>query len=134
MIQQQTVLNVSDNSGAKQVKCIKVLGGFKRKFAVLGDIIVVTIYKIRSKSRQTAKVKKGEIFKALIIKTKKKCSRKDGSSLNFDDNSVILLNNNYSPVSNRILGNIPRTLKKTKLAKFGSMSLGVVWKISEWVF
>ena len=126
MIQQQTVLNVSDNSGAKQVRCIKVLGGFRRKFARLGDIIVVTISKIRAKSRQTTKVKKGEIFKALIIKTKKKCINKDGASLNFEENSVILLNNNYSPVSNRILGNIPRNLKKTKLAKFGSMSLGVV--------
>ena len=126
MIQQQTILNVSDNSGVKQVKCIKVLGGFKKKFAVLGDIVVVSIAKIRAKSRQTTKVKKGEIFKALIIKTKKKINNKDGASLNFDENSVILLNNNYSPVSNRILGSIPRTLKKTKLAKFGSMSLGVV--------
>lgn len=126
MIQQQTVLNVSDNSGAKQVKCIKVLGGFRRKFARLGDIIVVSIAKIRAKSRQTAKVKKGEIFKALIIKTKKKSINKDGASLSFDENSVILLNNNYSPISNRIIGSIPRTLKKTKLAKFGSMSLGVV--------
>ena len=126
MIQQQTVLNVSDNSGAKQVKCIKVLGGFRRKFARLGDIIVVSIAKIRVKSRQTAKVRKGEIFKALIIKTKKKSINKDGASLSFDENSVILLNNNYSPISNRIIGSIPRTLKKTKLAKFGSMSLGVV--------
>ena len=126
MIQNQTVLSVSDNSGVKKVKCIKVMGGFKRKFAVLGDVIVVSIYKIRSKSRQATKLKKGEIFKALIIKTKQKYFNKDGAYLNFDDNSVILLNNNYSPVSNRIIGNIPRILKKKKLAKFNSISLGVV--------
>ena len=126
MIQQQTVLNVSDNSGVKQVKCIKVLGGFKRRFAVIGDTIIVTVSKIRKKSKQTTKIKKGEIFKALIIKTKKKSIDKDGAGLGFEENSVILLNNNYSPVSNRILGNIPKILKKTKLAKFGSISLGIV--------
>jgi large subunit ribosomal protein L14 len=83
MIQQQTILKVSDNSGAKTVKCIKVLGGFKKKFAKLGNTIVVSIQELRNKSRKTSKVKKGEVFKALIIKTKSKQQNKDGSIIFF---------------------------------------------------
>lgn len=76
MIQQQTLLKVADNSGAKIVKCIKVLGGFKRKFARTGDIIVVSVVKLRNKSRSTSKVKKGDVFKALVIRTKKELKKK----------------------------------------------------------
>ena len=72
MIQQQTILKVADNSGAKTVKCIKVLGGFKRKFAYLGDIIIVSVHQLRNRSKTTSKVQKGEIYKALIIRTKTK--------------------------------------------------------------
>ena len=125
MIQQQTILNVSDNSGAKSVKCIKVLGGLRRRFAFLGDIIIVVIHKIRNKSKKNSKVKKGEIFKALIIKTKHKKVNKDGSILFFDNNSVILLNKQNIPIFSRIVGVIPRTLKKTKLSKYGSISFGI---------
>lgn len=76
MIQQQTILKVSDNSGAKRVKCIKVLGGFKKKFAYLGDIIVVSVQELRNKAKTNSKVKKGEILKALIIRTKTKIKKK----------------------------------------------------------
>jgi Ribosomal protein L14 len=79
MIQQQTILKVSDNSGAKSAKCIKVLGGFKKQFAKLGNVIIVSIKELRNKSRKTSKVKKGEVYKALIIKTKAKQTSKDGS-------------------------------------------------------
>jgi len=79
MIQQQTILKVSDNSGAKSAKCIKVLGGFKKRFARLGNVVIVSIKELRNKSRKTSKVKKGEIYKALIIKTKTKQVNKDGS-------------------------------------------------------
>jgi len=76
MIQQQTLLKVADNSGAKIVKCIKVLGGFRRKFAYTGDVVVVSVLKLRNKSRSISKVKKGEIYKALIIRTKKELKKK----------------------------------------------------------
>ena len=91
MIQQQTVLNVSDNSGAKTVRCIKVLGGFKRKVANIGDSIIVVVSQLRNKSRNKSKVKKGEIFKALVIKTKYNHLKPDGSTFKFDNNSVVLL-------------------------------------------
>ena len=104
MIQQQTVLNVSDNSGAKSVKCIKVLGGLKRKIAKSGDIIVVSVLKLRNKSKKNSKVKKGEVLKALIIRTKSKKYKSDGSCIWFSNNSVSLLNKQNKPLGSRILG------------------------------
>ena len=78
MIQPQTILQVADNSGAKTVKCIKILGGYKKKYAKLGDLIVVSIQELRNKARLTSKVKKGEVYKALVIRTKKRIEKKDG--------------------------------------------------------
>ena len=104
MIQQQTVLNVSDNSGAKSVKCIKVLGGLKKKIANVGDIIVVSVVKLRNKSKKNSKVKKGEVLKALIIRTKSKKPKRDGSYISFDNNSVSLLNKHNKPIGSRLLG------------------------------
>ena len=126
MIQQQTILKVSDNSGAKTVKCIKVLGGFKKKFAKLGNTIVVSIQELRNKSRKTSKVKKGEVFKALIIKTKSKQQNKDGSIIFFDNNSVSLINKQWKPLASRLLGPVPKSLKKGKYSKFANISLGTV--------
>lgn len=126
MIQQQTILKVSDNSGAKTVKCIKVLGGFKKKFAKLGNTIVVSIQELRNKSRKTSKVKKGEVFKALIIKTKSKQQSKDGSIIFFDNNSVSLINKQGKPLASRLLGPVPKSLKKGKYSKFANISLGTV--------
>jgi large subunit ribosomal protein L14 len=126
MIQQQTLLKVTDNSGAKTVKCIKVLGGFKRKFAYLGNIIVVSIHQLRNKSKTTSKVQKGEVYKALIIRTKKKKKWKDGSSVFFKTNCVSLINKQGNPVATRIIGPIPKSLKKKKFMKFTSISTGFI--------
>jgi len=93
MIQQQTILKVTDNSGAKTVKCIKVLNGFKRRFAMLGDTIVVSVQKLRNRAKLSSKVQKGEVYKAIIIRTKKKVIKKDGTLVFFQSNAVSLVNN-----------------------------------------
>ena len=111
MIQQQSILKVADNSGAKTAKCIKVLGGFNKKFAKLGNIIVVSIQKLRNKSKINSKVKKGEIYKAIIIRTKSKFKSKDGFYFNFNENAISLINKQGKPISTRIIGPIPKALK-----------------------
>ena len=126
MIQQQTLLNVSDNSGAKTVKCIKVLGGFKRKIAYLGDVIIVTVSKLRNKSKKTSKVKKGDIFKALIIKTKSKQVNFDGSVIWFEFNAVSLLTKQEKPLGSRIVGPVPIKLKTGKFSKIAAIASGNV--------
>lgn len=126
MIQQQTVLNVSDNSGAKTVRCIKVLGGFKRKVANIGDSIIVVVSQLRNKSRNKSKVKKGDIFKALIIKTKYNHLKLDGSILKFDNNSVVLLTKQEKPLGSRVIGPVPIKIKKSKFSKVSSISSGTV--------
>lgn len=126
MIQQQTILKVADNSGAKTVKCIKVLGGFKKRYANLGDIVVVSVQQLRNKSKKTSKVAKGEVFRALVIKTKKQYKKKDGSSFILQENAVILINKQGNPIGTRILGPIPKVLKKKKFMKFVSLSIGLI--------
>ena len=126
MIQQQTILNVSDNSGAKKIKCIKVLGGFKKRHAHLGDLIIVSVNELRNKAKKTSKVKKGEVHKALIIKTKTKKSNKDGSSYFFKSNSACLLNKNNLPLGSRVLGPVPKIFKKGKYAKLCNISRGII--------
>ena len=127
MIQQKTALKVSDNSGAKTVKCIKILGGFKKKYSKLGDIIVVSVQQLRNKSKKTSKVKKKEIYKALIIKNKSYISKKnmDINTL-LKKNSVTLLNKQENPIGTRILEPLPQSLKKKKLQKFISISTGLI--------
>lgn len=126
MIQQQTVLKVADNSGAKTVKCIKVLGGFKKKIAKLGDTIIVSVEKLRNKSKKTSKIKKKEICKALIIRARSIYSRNTGIYLKFNDNAVVLINRQGNPIGTRILGPIPKILKKKSLQKFISIANGLV--------
>lgn len=126
MIQQQTILKVSDNSGAKTVKCLKVLGGFKRKIAKIGDIIVVSIQQLRNKSRVTSKVQTGEIYRAVIIRTRSTIKRKDGSTYSFNENAVSLMNKQGKPVATRIMGPVPKNLRKGKFMKFASISTGFV--------
>jgi large subunit ribosomal protein L14 len=126
MIQQQTILKVSDNSGAKTVRCFKVLGGFKKKYATLGDTIIVSVQKLRNKLKKTSKVKKGEIYKALIIRTKTKHRKEDGSEILFKENSVVLLNKQGNPIGTRIIGPIPKLFKKKRFQKFISISAGLV--------
>jgi len=126
MIQTQSILKVSDNSGAKTAKCIKVLGGFKKKFAKVGDTIVVSIQNLRNKSKQTSKVKKGEVYRAIIIRTKINYTNKDGSKVIFQDNAVTLINKQNNPISTRIIGPVSKILKKKKFQKIISISSGLI--------
>lgn len=126
MIQQETILKVADNSGAKTVKCIKVLGGFKKRYAHLGDIIVISVQQLRNKSKITSKVLKGNVFRALVVRTKKQCKISNGLVFSSDENAVVLINKQGNPVGSRILGPIPKILKKKKFMKFISLSSGVI--------
>lgn len=118
MIQMQTRLNVADNSGAKEVMCVKVLGGSKRRFAHIGDVIVVSI----KDCLPTAKVKKGDVAKAVIVRTKHKLRRPDGSYIRFDDNSAVLINANKEPIGTRIFGPVARELRAKQFVKIVSLA------------
>ena len=107
MIQVETVLDVADNSGARKVLCIKVLGGSKRKYASIGDIIVVSV----KEAIPNGKVKKGEVMKAVIVRTAKEVRRADGSYIRFDTNSAVLIDNKGEPVGTRIFGPVARELR-----------------------
>jgi large subunit ribosomal protein L14 len=118
MIQQQTNLNVADNSGAKIVKCIKVLGGSKRMSANIGDIIVVAVQQAIS----GGKVKKGDVKKAVIVRTVYPVRRDDGTSINFDDNAVVLLATTNEPIGTRIFGPVARELRNKSYSKICSLA------------
>ncbi|KJV55255.1 ribosomal protein L14 [Orientia chuto str. Dubai] len=118
MIQMQTILRVADNSGAKEVMCIKVLGGTHHMIASLGDVIVVSIKSAIPKG----KVKKGEVCRALIIRTKCGITRSDGSNIKFDSNDVVLLNKQEEPFCTRVFGPVPRELKGKKFSKIVSLA------------
>lgn len=122
MIQMQSKLNVADNSGAKEVMCIKVLGGSKRRFASIGDIIVVSI----RDAIPTAKVKKGDVAKAVIVRTVQKLRRPDGSYIRFDDNSAVLINANKEPIGTRIFGPVARELRAKQFVKIVSLAPEVI--------
>lgn len=126
MIQSQTILKVYDNSGAKKAKCIKVLGGSKKKIAKLGDIIVVSIKELRNKSKKISKIKKGEVHRALVIHTRSKNINKDGSLFFANTNSICLINKQLKPIGSRIIGPISKNFKKSKYAKFVNSSLGTI--------
>lgn len=126
MIQQQTILKVSDNSGAKTVKCIKVLNGFKKKYATIGDTIVVSIQDLRNRAKTTSKVKKREVCRALIIRTKTLMKSKDGFSIKFHENSTVLMNKQGNPVGTRIIGPLSQFLKKQRFRKFITISSGLI--------
>jgi len=118
MIQMETILDVADNSGAKKVKCIKVLGGSRRRYARIGDIIVVAVQSADPKG----KVKKGEIAKAVVVRTRKTTMRKDGSAIRFDNNSAVLLNNQLQPIGTRIFGPVARELRARKFMRIISLA------------
>lgn len=118
MIQTHTVLDVADNSGARRVECIKVLGGSKRKYASVGDIIVVAI----KEAIPNAKAKKGEVKKAVVVRTKREISRSDGSYIRFDDNSAVLISNDKEPVGTRIFGPVARELRAKNFMKIISLA------------
>jgi large subunit ribosomal protein L14 len=118
MIQTQTVLDVADNSGARKVMCIKVLGGSKRKYATIGDIIVVAV----KEAIPNAKVKKGDVAKAVIVRTAKEIGRPDGSYIRFDHNSAVLVDNQHEPIGTRIFGPVARELRAKRFLKIISLA------------
>jgi large subunit ribosomal protein L14 len=118
MIQMRTILDVADNSGAKRVQCIKVLGGSRRRYASLGDIIVVSI----KEALPGAKVKKGDTAKAVVVRTKREQSRPDGSYIKFDGNSAVLINPQLEPIGTRIFGPVARELRARKFMKIISLA------------
>lgn len=118
MIQTETVMEVADNSGAKKVQCIKVLGGSKKKFASVGEIIVVSV----KDAIPRARVKKGQVMKAVIVRTKQAVSRRDGSAIRFDTNAAVLINNNKEPIGTRIFGPVPRELRSAGYMKIISLA------------
>jgi large subunit ribosomal protein L14 len=118
MIQTRTVLDVADNSGARKVQCIKVLGGSKRKYASIGDIIVVSV----KEAIPNAKVKKGEVMKAVVVRTAKEIGRADGTYIRFDNNSAVLIDNQKGPIGTRIFGPVARELRAKKFMKIISLA------------
>jgi len=119
MIQVQTELDVADNSGAKRVQCIKVLGGSKRKYASVGDVIVVSI---RDTAPGSTKVKKGDVARAVVVRTAKELTRADGSYIRFDKNSAVLINKDKEPIGTRIFGPVARELRAKRFMKIVSLA------------
>lgn len=118
MIQTQTVLDVADNSGAKRVQCIKVLGGSHRRYARIGDLIKVSV----KEAIPRGKVKKGQVMNAVVVRTRKGVRRPDGSVIRFDTNSAVLLNTNLAPIGTRIFGPVTRELRTEKFMKIISLA------------
>ena len=118
MIQQETRLKVADNTGAKEILCFKVLGGSKRKYASIGDQVVITI----KKALPGGMVKKGEVHRAVVVRTKKEVSRKDGSRIRFDENAAVLIGGNKSPIGTRVFGPVTRELRDGKHMKILSLA------------
>ena len=122
MIQTETQLNAADNSGAKRLYCIKVLGGTRRRYASVGDIIVVSV----KEAIPNAKVKKGDVLKAVVVRTKKEIRRPDGTFIRFDDNSAVLINQQREPLGTRIFGPVARELRAKRFMKIVSLAPEVI--------
>ena len=122
MIQMQTVLDVADNSGAKVVRCIKVLGGSQRRYATVGDVIVVSV----QKSAPNSNVKKGSVVKGVVVRTRKSARRDDGSYVRFDRNAVVIVDGDGNPRGTRIFGAVARELRDRKFMKIVSLASEVV--------
>ncbi len=118
MIQESTVLNSADNSGAKKLFCIKVLGGSRRRYATVGDVIVVSV----KEAIPNAKVKKGDVKKGVVVRTRKEVRRTDGTYIRFDENSIVLIDNNGEPLGTRIFGPVARELRAKKFMKIVSLA------------
>ncbi len=118
MIQMQTLLDAADNSGARRVMCIKVLGGSKRRYANVGDIIKVSVKDAIPRGR----VKKGEIYNAVVVRTRKGVRRPDGSLIRFDGNAAVLLNNQFQPIGTRVFGPVTRELRTEKFMRIISLA------------
>ena len=122
MIQMQTVMNVADNSGAKKIQCIKVLGGSKRRTASVGDVVIVTI----KEAIPRARVKKGDVHRAVIVRTAKDVRRPDGSTIRFDKNAAVLINQKGEPIGTRIFGPVVRELRAKQYMKIVSLAPEVI--------
>ena len=122
MIQTQTILEIADNSGARKVMCIKVLGGSKRRYARVGDIIKVAI----KEAIPTGRVKKGQVAEAVVVRTKKNIKREDGSSIRFDDNAAVLVNTQKQPIGTRIFGPVSRELRSKDFMRIISLAPEVI--------
>ena len=122
MIQTQTILDIADNSGARKVMCIKVLGGSKRRYARVGDIIKVAV----KEAIPTGRVKKGQVAEAVVVRTKKDIKREDGSSIRFDDNAAVLVNTQKQPIGTRIFGPVGRELREKKFMRIVSLAPEVI--------
>lgn len=118
MIQMQTILNAADNSGARELMCVKVLGGSKRRYANIGDVIKVSV----KEAIPRGKVKKGEMYNAVVVRTRKGVRRQDGSLIRFDNNAVVLLNNQLQPIGTRIFGPVTRELRTEKFMRIISLA------------
>jgi len=118
MIQMQTMLDAADNSGARRMMCVKVLGGSKRRYAKIGDVIKVSI----KEAIPRGKVKKGEVYHAVVVRTTKGVRRLDGSAIRFDGNAAVLLNNQFQPLGTRIFGPVTRELRNEKFMKIVSLA------------
>ena len=122
MIQMQTNMDVADNSGAKRVQCIKVLGGSKRRYAGVGDVVVVSVKDAQPRGR----VKKGDVRRAVVVRTSKEMSRASGERIKFDTNACVLINNNGEPIGTRIFGPVPRELRAKNYMKIISLAAEVL--------
>lgn len=118
MIQEETLLTVADNTGAKKVKCFRILGGSKRRYASLGDVIIVSV----KTAIPNSGVKKGSVQKAVVVRTKKKVRRKDGTYIRFDDNAAVILDERYEPKGTRIFGPVARELREREYMKIVSLA------------
>lgn len=118
MIQMQSVLDVADNSGARKVQCVKVLGGSRRRYAGIGDIIKISVKEAMPNSR----VRKGDVFNAVVVRTRKGVRRNDGSLIRFDRNAAVLLNNQFQPVGTRIFGPVTRELRTERFMRIISLA------------
>lgn len=122
MIQTQTMLNVADNSGVKKVLCIKVLGGSRKRYAYIGDIVICSVKEVIAMS----KIIKGSIVKAVVVRTRKATRRKDGSYIRFDDNSVVLIEKNNEPIASRVFGIIARELRNKNFIKIVTLASEII--------
>jgi len=127
MIQSGTYLNVIDNSGAKDVCCIKVSKGYRRRYAFIGDVITVSVKSLRSKRKATSKVKKGDVIKALVVRTKTNKKDFSGKTLGFLENSVVLFTNKSKPIGSRVFGTLPKTFNFSKYLKVSSISSNTIY-------
>ncbi|GAB4312803.1 MAG: 50S ribosomal protein L14 [Candidatus Sumerlaeia bacterium] len=122
MIQEYTILNVADNSGAKKIRCFKVLGGSKRRYATIGDVIVATV----REALPDATVKNHAVVKAVVVRTRRAVGREDGSYIRFDDNAAVIINAQNEPVGTRIFGAVGRELRRKKFMKIVSLAPEVI--------